>query len=246
LKYYKSNAVYEALLKIKNHQFVWVSGNAWTLVYADSNVMPKLLVLAYGASWSKQSDVIRAFEYVSETSGIPLCFIEFDDHANEIETVTVHSSTFEPTILSLEELKIFFHENGLPVNTGVCAKSINDAESSAYHKWQRVNLGNIVVTDIDLFRLDNERKPIEIIELKRSYYALNRWAPFSADFANFNLLLTLSNSASLKFHIAYNLRETKPVFNDDASKIVVFNYTAANKPIRVAELMFNDFVAGSY
>jgi hypothetical protein len=38
--YYQTNAVYEGLKSVE-HDFLWVSGNAWTLIYGDSNATPK-------------------------------------------------------------------------------------------------------------------------------------------------------------------------------------------------------------
>lgn len=245
-KYYKTNAVYEAVLKTQSHSFAWVSGNAWALVYADSTATPKALVLAYGSSWDKQDDFIKVLEHVSTISKIPLYFIEFEDDVDEIVGVRIKNSVSKSYYISLEKLKSIFQKLGLPVSTGQCLKSVNAATSSAYHNWQRANLGGIVVTDIDLFRLDNEGKPVEIIELKRSYISLKDWCPFKRDFSNFNLLLAISKLANLKFNIAYNLRETEPVFKDDASNISVFNYGKVNESTRVAELSFSEFVSGNY
>lgn len=59
MSYYKTNAVYGLLELEEEHPFVWVSGNAWMLVYGDQNASPKALVLAFGSSWNIQREVVR-------------------------------------------------------------------------------------------------------------------------------------------------------------------------------------------
>ena len=135
---------------------------------------------------------------------------------------------------------------GLPVKSGACGKSVNDATSSAYHNWQRANLGSIKVTDIDLIRLNDQGMPVEAIELKRSYYPLKDWKPYSDDYVNFNLLHSVCQSAGMEMNIAYNVRQTKPTFFDNASRLTIFSYKNVNSPIKMGEYDFSEFVDRKY
>ncbi len=131
MSYYKTNAVYGLLELEKEHPFVWVSGNAWMLVYGDQNASPKALVLAVGSSWDIQKDVVRVSKKIAQKSGIPLFFVKFDDGVDAIEKVRFSQPGHIPTELTLDELKEEFAKTGLPVKDGYCGKSVNDATSSA-------------------------------------------------------------------------------------------------------------------
>lgn len=244
--YYKTNAVYKLLESEQTHPFVWVSGNAWMLIYGDQSATPRALVLAFGKSWSLQKDVIQAAKKISSKSGIPLFFVKFDDSANFIDKVGFGKPGQQPCELTLDQLKDEFQKIGLPVKSGACGKSVNDATSSAYHNWQRSSLGSIKVTDIDLIRLSAEGEPIEAIELKRSFSPLQEWNPYPVDYVNFNLLLAVCNQSAMRMTIAYNVRQTKPVFNDNASRLALFSYAAINSPVRIGQFSYSDFLTGIY
>jgi len=216
------------------------------LVYGDQNTSPQALVLAFGSSWSTQKDVVGVAKKIAQKSGIPLLFVKFNDAAQFIDKVGFGKLGQKPCELNLDQLKDEFRKLGLPVKSGACGKGVNDATSSAYHNWQRSSLGSIKVTDIDLIRLNSEGEPIEVIELKRSFSPLNQWNPYPVDYVNFNLLLTVCSKSAMTLTIAYNVRQTKPVFNDDASRFALFSYAASNSPVRIGEFNYSDFLAGRY
>ena len=246
MAYYQSNAVYKALEQTANHPFAWVSGNAWMLVYGDTSAVPRVMVLAHGTSWKQQPAAMRTFERIAAAARLPVARVAFDDAAESVADVRYADGLAGPgTTISLADLKAKFQAFGLPVKSGVCGKSVNDATSSAYHKWQRDNLGAIKVTDVDLVRLDGNGNPTEIVELKRSYYPLSQWKPYSDDFVNFNVLLAVAGKAGLRFTIAYNLRQKTP-FKDDASTLSLFDYRTPNAPKSIGQFPFDDFVAGKY
>jgi hypothetical protein len=246
MSYYKTNAVYTKLEAAKNHPFVWVSGNAWILIYGDQSAVPKALVLACGKSWALQKDVASTIKTIAAKSDLPLIFVRFDDNVDSIEFVGFGRPGQQPINISLDELKDEFQKLGLPVKSGACGKSVNDATSSAYHNWQRANLGSIKVTDIDLIRLDDQGMPVEAIELKRSYYSLKDWKPYSDDYVNFNLLHSVCQRAGMEMNIAYNVRQTKPTFIDNASRLTIFSYKNINSPIKMGEYDFSEFVDRKY
>ncbi|WP_323118655.1 hypothetical protein [Burkholderia alba] len=246
MAYYQSNAVYQGLEHTGQHPFSWVSGNAWMLVYGDGAAIPRVMVLAHGRSWKPDPTAMRVFETIAGHAALPVARISFDDEDGAlIGDVRYADNLAGPAkTISLSALKAEFQSFGLPVRGGACGKSINDASSSAYQNWQRDNLGAITVSDIDLVRID-DNGPVEIVELKRSYYALDEWRPFRNDFTNFNLLGAVAEAADLRFTIAYNHRQKTP-FRDDASVLSLFDYPAPNEPQALGHVSFGDFVAGRY
>ncbi len=242
--YYRTNDVYTRLDQIERHPFLWVSGNAWILIYGDAQSNPLLCVLAYGISANVSEPVVDSLQVICDCARLPFRMICFDDSAEQIDHVLCGPDRSTLTQVSLPDLKSLFAELGIPVTGGIPHKAINDRESSAYHHWQRANLGRIVVSDIDLIRLDGELHPIELLELKRSYISLSSWTPYRDDYANFNLLLSVAKRCSLRFSIAYNVRHRSP-FRDDASRLVLFRYTGENVS-KVGTLSFDEFVKGEY
>lgn len=244
MRYYQSNAIYERLHGADNRSLSWTAANAWTLVYGNGNSNPAVLALVAGRSWKIQNEIISFVEHMGKVSGIPIIEIYFDDADTHIDSVKIRLDGSDLADVSLDNLKSIFAEFGLAVTSGSATKAINDASSSAYHNWQRANLGRITVSDIDLFRIDDNGIPNEIIELKRSYIGLDRWKPFSADFPNFNLLMNLSKSCSLRMTIAYNVRHKNP-FYDDARNLSIFDYSDGS-PEHLGLFTFEDFLARNY
>lgn len=243
MSYYNSNAIYDNLGH--NPHYCWTVGNAWILVYGDHTSDPKLLVFAQGSSWTRDKRVLAGVAALSRRAGLPTVHIEFDDSAAAIDTVRLHVDEQRVHDITLPQLKALFAERGVPVNSDEFAKAINDKESSAYHNWQRASLGRITVSDIDLIRIDN-RRMTAILELKRSFYALDKWDPYPADFPNFRLINNVCVRAGLGFVIAYNVRHTKPVFHDDPSQIKLYYYDAGFNVTQIKIVSLADFHHSAY
>ena len=245
MNYYKGNAVYDALEKRCDPRFLWVSGNAWILLYADRSANARVLALVTGISTSRasgyeQERLVRARNIVpvlARKAGIVHTFIEFDDTEATIKEVIQDGQR-----KSLEELKQWCANVGLAVAGGSTNKAINDASSSAYHKWQREYLGAIKVSDIDLLRIDpSSEKIIEICELKRSFIDINIWKPYPIDFVSFDVVANFARQINAHFSIVYNVRQTKPIFCDDAATVSVFSYSKISGSIKVGVMVFEDF-----
>ena len=71
--------------------------------------------------------------------------------------------------------------------------------------------------------------PEIIIELKRSYYDLERWKPFTDDYRNFRLISNLCNMSNLGFKILYNQRIKTP-FQDKIDKMKLFEVDFSKNP----------------
>ncbi|WP_139159284.1 MULTISPECIES: hypothetical protein [Serratia] len=243
MSYYNSNAIYNNLVKTPN--YCWTVGNAWILVYGDHNSDPRLIVFAQGKSWVQDNQVLESVAALANRAGLPTMHIEFDDKAEAIETVNHYINATISEEISLTKLKELFKEHGVPVNSYNFSKAINDKESSAYHKWQRSSLGRITVSDIDLIRIDNQ-EIMTILELKRSYYTLERWNPFPEDYPNFRLINNVCRRAGLGFIIAYNVRHTRPKFFDDPSQIKLFFYDKNFNVTQEKIVPLSDFVNAKY
>lgn len=130
----------------------------------------------------------------------------------------------------MPQLSEMFGSFGLPVSNTHTAKYLNDATSSAFHKWQRSSLGAaLMVSDIDLWRLSDAGNPELVFELKRSYIDLSKWKPYPDDYRNFKLISNLCNLAGIQFKIIYNQRLTNP-FNDKIDKLKIFSLDFSKTP----------------
>jgi hypothetical protein len=240
-KYYSTNAVLETLSKSPG-DFVWPAGNSWILVYALQTEVPVAVVFVRGQSVSENA-VANYARQLAERAGLPFLSVEFDDTSSEISEVQVFDSDKRVRV-PLPELKQRFEKLGLPVTSGAVTKAVNDKESSAYHHWQREELGAIKVTDIDLLRVV-DTEIVEVLELKRSFFSLETWRPYKADYTNFNVIANVCEPAGVRFTIAYNVRTTNPT-RDDPSRLSLFAYDSQSKVSPIGLLSFDDFAAGKY
>lgn len=227
--YYIGNGVYRYLAGCKERDnFFWTSGNLWMLVYGDGNFEPRVLTVAsasrLGQSTSvEEKNAVREARRITEGTDVPVNFIRFDPKKT-MATVRY----WEPGMRHIQEissvsLKERLMAYGLTMNERTAHKSINDRSSSPYHNWQRNNMGDsVVAADIDLVRHDGNN-PIEIIELKRSYIAIDKWEPYKQDYRNFILPSKLAEKRNINFYIVYN-RRTKQPFFDDVSRLKIFEF----------------------
>ena len=238
MRYYKSNALYEYIASKNLQHFKFVVGDAWQLVYGDNSCNPLLLIFASGVPNVElenppSAQEVEAFNLLSTTAinaKLPIRYIRFASDVAEIETVRVSDASFVYSSLTMPQLSEMFGSFGLPVSNTHTAKYLNDAISSAFHKWQRSSLGvALTVSDIDLWRLSNEGNPELVFELKRSYYDLPRWQPFTDDYRNFKLISTLCNLSGMQFKIIYNQRIKTP-FADKIDKLKIFSVDFSKTP----------------
>lgn len=240
--YYRTNAVLEALAAGPSGNLVWSTGNSWILVYAQPNGRPVALVFVRGES-TTNDDVEGYARQLAERAHLQFLDISFDDTAATIESVQIRQASGNDVTTSLADLKLRFAELGLPVSTGTVSKAVNDKTSSAYHDWQRNNLGAIRVTDLDLLRVINA-EIVEIVELKRSFSNLDQWQPYKVDYPNFNAIANLCVLSGVRFTIAYNVRTKNPL-HDDPSRLSLFSYQP-NAPVALGVFSFERFVTGTY
>lgn len=251
--YYKSNALYDYIIDNNLNSFEFVSGNLWQLVYADANCIPRLLVLVSGVEGAhiykpisnNECKAYNRIQELSSLSGVPNLFVRFkiDQDINGFHILLQNNSFAQIEVAKLTQI---FSNYGLPISENVTKKYLNDKTSSAYHNWQRGSLGSALkVTDIDLMKINPLTGSIGVIyELKRSYICINTWNPYPDDYNNFRILRNLLLNTGITFKIAYNVRTTKPTWNDNISVIKLFNVTADdNNLIRYDRtVQLNDFI----
>lgn len=161
---------------------------------------------------------------------MPKLVVRFSGEADEIVNVKIKQDEEPYKEITLKALKDVFAEKGLdiPIGKGTTHKYLNTETSSAYHDWQSAELGgDITVCDLDLVKW-KQGKPLQIYELKRSYYDLDEWTPFTDDYANFSLVSKFAKRAGMRFQIVYNVRTKKPFF-DDVSRLKLFDFDHQKK-----------------
>ena len=88
-------------------------------------------------------------------------------------------------------------------------KPVNRFTSNEFHDWQRENLpGYLIIQDVDHWFMvvsnsQDQYEPKMLVELKRSSYEPERWAPWEADKPNYVAMWKLAEHAELPFTIIY-------------------------------------------
>ncbi len=227
MPFYTGNAIYD-YIKQNNLDYFFCVKNSWTLIYGDSKSDPKLFAFVKKVNdlESKLSEEevnqLEKAKKIAENLSLPFIFICFQDNSNELYV----QRNNKKEKVTFEGLKDIFSRFNLS-NPGVPFKPLNQYSSSLYHDWQRKNLGNITVSDLDLVKFDQD-DIIEIIELKRSKKQLRYWTPYEDDFPNFKLIINaiFNSKRKINFSIYYNLlREDRDrIRTEDISLIKVFNF----------------------
>ena len=252
MSYYKGNAIYNELIKRSVDHYKFVTGNAWQLIYGDANCNPLLLVYAFGVESNKFGQTIsnknrEGIDFLtrfSEISGVPFIAVQFKTDASEVDGCLISKDGLNYQSKSMVDLAKIFSHFGLPISNNSTAKYLNDKTSSAYHQWQRNSLGSaLIVSDVDLYKVNSENKPTTLYELKRSYLSIEKWEPFKADYNNFRLVSNFCNMVGLEFQVVYNVRHKNPFF-DDPSKLKLFKVNFKNNPSVILDkvMTFDEFI----
>ena len=229
LGYYEGNGIYDYLDRCENQKNFYRTGRTlWLLAYGNRDLEPVILTVASANPLDvpptpAERAAVHASGQIADGSGLPVSFIRFDPGRPLRQAGYWERGMREIPVVSAAFLKDRFHRLGLEMNEMTAHKEINDKSSGAYHEWQRAHMGDAVtVADIDLLWYA-DKKPAEIIELKRSYIELEQWQPYRQDYKNFILLSKLAGRCGLRFYIVYN-RRTKTPFYDDISRLKIFRF----------------------
>lgn len=232
MPYYTGNAIYNYINE-KCLDYFFCIKDSWTLIYGDANSNPKLL--AFVSEVDDLSSSISVLEInqsenaekIADNLNLQFIFIRFQKRSDKLFV----SLNGKKAIINYQKLKDLFIKFGVS-NNGTPSKPVNQYSSSPYHDWQRYNLGKITVSDLDLVKFVQD-EVVEIIELKRSKYSLEKWYPFKADYPNFKLIInSISNSnKNIDFRIYYNLftNDGSGSRVEDISLIKVFTLSMTDK-----------------
>jgi hypothetical protein len=256
VSFYSGTVLYDELARSGEGRFIWVSGDAWCLVYGDADASPKLAVFVeavreddVAARMARDRKAVRdAFFRLATAAGLPRLHVRFLVDSSLDRVWLVDDERVQEEI-PLQELASQFARAGVPVSEGAAIKQINKQSSSSYHDWQRMALGgSITVSDLDLFRLDGDGNVIEVIEIKRSRIALDRWKPYAQDYDNFLLLGRFLAASGVPLTISYHLYSAGPPRKEDTRELTVWRVSVESRELVTAlgQVDLATFVRGDY
>ena len=225
MRRYTGNKLYDFLKKPLSQPFYWVAGQRWLLVYGNKNdEQPRLILsVSEGSITSKMDEedklLFHMGHLIATKAQIEHCYLKYEVGKNQF---LVRQGKDNSRYIDRKDFIKILSATGLDVVHNKTGKDINSASSSAYHDWQRANLGDrIIVSDIDLIRL-RKREIVELIELKRSFISIDQWKPFTNDFPNFRLMGNLCKLCQYGFYLIYNQNKDA---EDDISRLKVYKWT---------------------
>jgi hypothetical protein len=112
---------------------------------------------------------------------------------------------------------------------GNSTKPINRYTSNEFHDWQFAALDpRFLIQDVDAWALLVTRRgdflPVAMIELKRSFIPVDRWAPFDEDRGTYAGLLAFAKAAGVPLFVVYYVKGTPIV---DETLFAVFRLDEA-------------------
>lgn len=226
---YNGNAIYDYVVK-KNLGYCFSVENNWLLLYGNARSVPKILALVNkvdnidinNMSNNEKENVNLAYKIAVQLK-LPFICVRFMTNSKE---VFVLQSVKQWEKITYDQLRDLFEKYGV-VEPGTARKPVNQYTSSPYHDWQRANLGDITVSDLDMVRY-RANKIEKIVELKRSKVSIDKWKPFPQDYPNFALIInTIVNSqVKIPFLLYYNEMKEGEIGKrkEDISLIRVFKF----------------------
>jgi hypothetical protein len=242
---YSGNKIYEYINENGLHDYFYLAGSHWMLIYGNKDGIPK--VFAYvnmvdtldSRPSADEKSIMRTCSNIAEQLSLPFIWIRYANNSNIVQFY--HDEENRIFNLSYDQLRECFESYGV-VESGTPKKAVNQYTSSRYHDWQRSNLGRITVTDIDLVKFSGSQ--IEsIIELKRSKYPLDRWTPYSNDYPNFALTINtiVLSGKRIPFYLFYNVLRDGIAGRriEDLSSIKFFEFVIPNCVIDCSDVQYN-------
>ena len=115
-------------------------------------------------------------------------------------------------------------------------KPINSHTSNEFHDWQRrvFNGRGLSFQDVDAWALsvsdaEHDFRPLALLELKRSFIAVDAWRPFPDDRPSYAGLLGLARAAGIPLFVVYF---RKGVAIEDGTPLAVFRLEATHPGYR--------------
>lgn len=243
---YNGNAIYDYVVK-KNLGYFFSVKNNWLLLYGNARSVPKILVLVskvddfYVDNMSSDEKDKGNFAYIiAQHLKLPFIWVRFMLNCNRILVWQSDVKHWEE--ITYNQLRDLFEEYGV-VELGTARKPVNQYTSSSYHDWQRENLGDITVSDLDMVRY-RDNKIEKIIELKRSKVSIDEWLPFHKDYPNFALIINaiIKSQVKIPFLLYYNEMKEGEIGKrtEDISLIHVFQFEIPKDTIEKDQVKYYD------
>jgi hypothetical protein len=234
--FYRGNKLLSGL---KGSSSFWVPPEGtWSLIYADDEFRARLLLNAFEDSSKYQEywkNLLRFRSTVSASLLINSPY-EFAFKLDNQEEVQVFSHT---------ELIEKYKSLGLILDTDYHGKPINSRYSSPYHQWQSRQRFIGGITDIDLVRIDIEREPIEIIEIKRSRIPINAWKPYFNDNGGYKILEQFCFAEDLEFTIVYYHYDPRNQI-ENTEELLILKKVGDFKFLELGIFKLEEFIAKKY
>jgi hypothetical protein len=225
---YDGNAIYDSLQANSSSFLLKPGQEVWPLIYATKDGQPRVVVLVATDRATPNPFFVRQVEHLAQKAGLPFRQLTFDASPPAGFTGAPGPLTFvqhthgQTQPVTQEAWKQEMESMGVEIR-GQANKPINRASSSAYHDWQRANLGNIRVVDLDLLRINPRGQLTHVIELKRSAMSMGAWQPFQADQPNFDVIAQVARKAGVGFELAFT-RYNKQTLRESTNQIKVFQF----------------------
>ncbi len=225
---YDGNAIYDCLQKNSASFLLKPGQEVWPLIYATKDGRPQVVVMVSTDRATPNPFFVRQVEHLARKAGLPFRRLTFcaappaTPHGSPAPLTFVMHTEGHAQPITQEAWKQEMDRLGVPTQ-GAANKPINRASSSAYHDWQRANLGNIRVVDLDLLRINPRGQLTHVIELKRSSMGMASWQPFRADQPNFDVIAQVARKAGVEFELAFT-RYNKQTLRESTHQIKVFQF----------------------
>ena len=242
---YRGNKIYEYISENRLRDYFYLASSHWMLIYGDKNGIPKLFAYVNMVDdldlrlSNDEKSFMKTCSSIAEQLDLPFIWVRYANNSDNVQFY--HDGENRIFTLSYDQLRGCFESYGV-VESGTPKKPVNQYTSSKYHDWQRKNLGNITVTDIDLIKFSDTR--IEaIIELKRSKKSLDIWMPYTDDYPNFALTINtiVLSDRHIPFYLYYNLLRDGIAGQrtEDLSSIKWFEFVIPDKIINCNDVRYN-------
>lgn len=196
MSFYEGNALLDYVSKEGESNFIVPSSGIWHLVYSDDHYRP---IWQFHVADLRRSSIgkLLGLPRFPGINGLDLAF----DSAGKFSAREWPEEKWRE--FNSESLYEYFYGLGLVTAKNITTKRFNSASSSVYHIWQMNNKFIGGVTDIDLYRIDENRDVVELFEIKRSKISLEMWRPYVEDRGGYEILHNLAKMCNVDLTILY-------------------------------------------
>ncbi len=214
MNYYSGNDIYNYINSVNHCKFA--NDNFWLVIYGTKiDRKPRLIIALSGYETSEfktktlkpnEIEWLGYAKQISSKSNVPWIYVRFDKNNTKVSELKIMTQKRTMSLVNIDFYKSLLEYFGFTlVDKNTQSKEFNTGgPANIYQVWQMKISNDMISSDIDLIKVNNENLITDVYELKRSKISINSWEPFKADYHNFELLNHLFIKANIKFHITYN------------------------------------------